>query len=56
MLGTLCGSDSPIAIVFLVADEINNSAMICSASELILTLRDASGVKVDASLPLLWCS
>ena len=55
ILGITCGSEIPIAIVFLVADESRNYAMICSASASSLALRDASGVKVDVSLPLLWC-
>ena len=51
-----CRSDSPIAIVFLVADERRNAAIICSANESILMLIYSSGVKVDTGLPLFWCS
>ena len=53
-LGIPCGSKSLITVVFLVADEIINSVMICSASASSLTPRDASGVEVDVSLPILW--
>ena len=51
--GIPCGSESPIDIVFLVAGEIRNYAIICYASAYSHTLRDASVVKFDASLPLL---
>ena len=51
----LCRSESTIAIVFLVADESRNAAIICSASASSMTFRYASGVKVDAKLPLFWC-
>ena len=53
-LGITCGSDSPIAIVFLVTDEIRNAAMICSDNKSSITLRYASGVKVDTGIPLFW--
>ena len=55
MIGIRCGSESPIAIVSLVADKSINDAIICSASASILTLRDVSGVKVEAGLLILWC-
>ena len=54
-IGILYGSNIPITIVFLVADESINSAIICSASTSSLTLLNARGVKVDSGLPLLWC-
>ena len=54
-LGIPCWSESPMAIVFLVADYSINATMICYASESSLTLRYASSVKVDAGLPLFWC-
>ena len=54
-LGILCGSKSPIVIVFLVADESRNATIIFCASASNVTLRDASGVKIDASLPVFWC-
>ena len=54
-LGIPCGSKSLITVVFLVADEIINSVMICSASASSLTLIDGNGVKFDAGLPLFWC-
>ena len=47
--------DNTTAIVFIFDGESRNDAIICSASESRLTLRDTSGVKVDVSLPLLWC-
>ena len=55
-LGILCGSESPITIVFIFADESRNYAMICSTSGSIRTLRGASGVRFESSLPLFWCS
>ena len=54
-LGILCGSESPIAILFLVSDESKNAAVLCSYIASILMLRYASDVKVDAGLPLFWC-
>ena len=48
-LGIPFGSESFIAIVFLVADESRNAVISR------LMLRDYSGVKVDAGLPLIWC-
>ena len=54
-LGIPYGSKSPIAIVFLVADDRRNAAMICSDCASSLTLRYFNDVKVDAGLPLLWC-
>ena len=54
-LRILCGPKSPISIVFLVADESINYAIKCPTSASSITLRYASGVKVDAGLPLLWC-
>ena len=55
MLGIPYGYDSPIVIVFIVADESINAAMICSDISSSIMLRDANGVKVDAGIPLLWC-
>ena len=52
--GILCGSKNPIAIVFLVADESKNSAIICFSSVYSLTLRYSNGVKVDSGLLILW--
>ena len=54
-LGIPCGSKSPIAIVFIVAYESINSAIINSTGASILTLRDDSGIKVDSGLPLFYC-
>ena len=54
MIGSLLGSEIPIDIVFLVAVKSRNDVIICSASASSLTLIDASGVKVDAGLPILW--
>ena len=51
-----CGPKSHISIVFLVDDKSKNSGMICSASASSLMLRDDSGVKVDAGIPLVWCT
>ena len=42
----------PITILFLVADESRNDAIICSAGASSLKLRDSSGIKVDAGLPI----
>ena len=56
MLGIPCGSKSPIVILFVVDDESRKSAIIFYTSAPSLTLRDASGIKVDASLPLFWCT
>ena len=50
-----CRSDSPTTIVFIFADESINSNIICSDSASSHTFIDASGVRVDAGLPLLWC-
>ena len=50
-----CGSKIPIAIVYIVATESRNAAIICSDSAFSLTLIYSSGVKVDAGLPLFWC-
>ena len=47
-LGIPCGSDSPISVVLIFSDESRND------SAYISTLRDASGIRVDASLPLFW--
>ena len=55
MLGIPCRSDSLIVIVSIVADESRNAAMICSASASNITLRNASGVKVNVGILLLWC-
>ena len=55
MLGILLISNSPIAIVFIVAGTSRNAAIICSASASSLTSIDASGVKVYAGLRLFWC-
>ena len=52
-LGIPCGSESPITIVCIVAEEIINTAMVFSAIASNLTLRDGSGVKVDAGILLL---
>ena len=54
-LGIPCGYDSPIAIVFLVTDDISNVARICSTYESYITLRDDNEVKFDAGLPLFRC-
>ena len=48
-IGVLCRFESSIAIVFLVSDEI----ILAAASSIML--RDAGGVKVDASISLFWC-
>ena len=53
--GIMCGSDIPISVLFLVADESINSAIICSAIASYLTLIDDSGIEVDASLLIFWC-
>ena len=50
-----CRFESPIAILFLAADESINAAIIYSASTSSISFKDASGVKFDASLPLFWC-
>ena len=55
MLDSLRGSENNIVIVFIVADESINGAIICSASASSITLRGASGVKIDVGLPLFWC-
>ena len=54
-LGIPCGSKISIAIVFIVASESRNSAMLCSSIAPSITLRDASGGKVDNHLPLFCC-
>ena len=45
-------SNNPIPIVFIFAYESRNAAMRCSDSESSRTFRDASIVRVDASLLL----
>ena len=42
-------------ILFLVAGESRDDAIICSASATSPMLTDYSGVEVDAILSLLWC-
>ena len=54
-IGIPFGSESAIAMVFFVADESRNDAIICSTSASSCTLRDASDVNIDNDLPLLWC-
>ena len=54
-IGIPCASYSPIAILFLLTDEIRNSAMICSAIVSSCMLRDARGIRVDSGIPLFWC-
>ena len=54
-LGILQGSDNPTAILFLVSGESINYSIICSTSVSSRMLRYASGVKVDAGLPLSCC-
>ena len=54
-LGIVCRSDSLIVILFPFTDESSNSAMIYSDSSFSFTLRDSSGIRVDAGLPLFWC-
>ena len=49
------GSKNLSAIIFFVADDSRNDAIICSATASSLTLRYAIGVKVDVGLPLFWC-
>ena len=39
----------------LVAGEIRNEAIMCSAGASSCMLRDDSDVKVDANLPVFWC-
>ena len=51
---SLQGAENTIAIVFLVANESRNEAIICSASASSIMLMDASGVKADAGLPIFW--
>ena len=55
MLGIPCGPDNLISIVFIVADESINAAMIYFEIASSRTLIDASGVWIDASLSLFWC-
>ena len=54
MLDSPRGSENNIVIVFMVADESINGAIICSASASSIMLMDASGVKADAGLPIFW--
>ena len=51
-LGSPQGSNNRNAIIFLVSGKSTNDAIIGSASASSLMLRDASGIKVDAELPL----
>ena len=53
-LGIPYGFDSPIAIVFVFSGESRNFAITYSATGSSFTLRDYSGVRVDAGLPLFW--
>ena len=55
-LGNPWGSENPTAIVFFVASESINDAIICFASASSCMLNYFSGVKVDADLPLLLCT
>ena len=50
-----CSYDNPISIVFFSADKSKYAAMICSAIVSSSTLIYASGVRVGAGIPLLWC-
>ena len=54
-LGIPCGSDIPIAIVFLFADKSRNAAIICCASAYSCILRYDSDVRVEARILLFWC-
>ena len=54
-IGIPCSSESSIDIVFLVAGESRNAAIICFAYESSITLRDSSGVNDETGLPIFWC-
>ena len=51
-LGSLEGSENPIAIVVLGNGKLNNDAMINYSSASSHMLRDANGVNVESGLPL----
>ena len=55
MFDIMCGSESPISVVFIVDYESRNAAMIWSVSTSSIALRDSSGVKVDTNLLIFWC-